>query len=45
MSMELPTIATNYSGNTEFMTDSTTYPILLDNMESIPGKFPMSSGI
>jgi len=36
MSMELPTIATNWSGNTEFMTEENSYLIPVDEMVESP---------
>eukprot|EP00760_Papus_ankaliazontas_P035550 PhM_4_TR7886/c0_g1_i1/m.55492 len=36
MSMALPTIATNWSGNVDFMRDDITYPLKLDKLENVP---------
>ena len=36
MSMQLPIIATNWSGPTEFMTEENSYPLPIDGMDAIP---------
>lgn len=36
MAMGLPTIATNWSGPSEFMTEENSFPVPIDGVESIP---------
>lgn len=36
MAMGMPTIATNWSGNVDFMTDANSYPLKIDGLEEVP---------